>query len=296
MKIETLAAIDIGSNAIRLLISNIEADTSVTDFKKTVFLRLPVRLGEDVFKKGKIGNRKREQLTNVMQGFSHIMKACNVSKYRACATSAMRDAANGREIVQIIQKESDIDIEIISGQEEADMVFKAGGLDKVMSKNTNYLYVDVGGGSTEVIVYSNQKKIVSESFQIGTVRMISKAVKQSEMRKFKSWLKDIHANYAPLCIIASGGNINKAHKLLEKKVSEPLIYPEIQILYNTLAPMTYEERMRSYRLDTYRADVIIPALQIFLLVCDICKIKDIYVPKVGVVDGIIHQLYFGELK
>jgi len=295
MKIETLAAIDIGSNAIRLLISNIEAGASITDFKKTVFLRLPIRLGEDVFKKGKIGNRKREQLIHVIQGFSHIMKACNVSKYRACATSAMRDAANGREVAQIIRKESDIDVEIISGQEEADMVFKAGGMDKVMNKNTNYLYVDVGGGSTEVIVYSNQKKIVAESFQIGTVRMISKAVKQGEMRKFKSWLKDIHANYAPLCIIASGGNINKAHKLLEKKASEPVIYPEIQILYNTLARMSYEERMRSYRLDTYRADVIIPALQIFLLVCDICKIKDIYVPKVGVVDGIIHQLYYGEL-
>ena len=296
MKIETLAAIDIGSNAIRLLISNIESNTSVTDFKKTVFLRLPIRLGEDVFKKGKIGNRKKEQLTNAMTGFLHIMKACNVSNYRACATSAMRDALNGQEIAQKILEDSNINIAIISGQEEADMVFEAGGLNKVMNNNTNYLYVDVGGGSTEVILYSNQKKIISHSFQIGTVRMISRAVKQGEIRKFKKWLEEIHTNHAPLSIIASGGNINKVHKLLGKKESEPVIYPEMQILYDALAPMTYEERMRNYKLDTYRADVIVPALQIFLLVCDICKIKDIYVPKVGVVDGIIHQLHYEKLK
>lgn len=292
MKIETLAAVDIGSNAIRVLISNVEADTPYPDFKKTAFLRIPIRLGEDTFTKGKIGKKKKEQVIHAMKGLSSLMKAYNVTRCRACATSAMRDAENAGELVELIRKKSKIEVEIISGQEEADIIFEAGGLDKVMDRNANYLYVDVGGGSTEVIVFSKQKKIISRSFQLGTVRMLANAIKKDEMSDFKSWLKTIYDEYAPLSIIASGGNINKTHKIVGKKEGEPIIFPELQVLFNILSSMTYEERIRNFKLHSYRADVIIPALEIFLTACSICKVKDIYVPKLGVVDGIIHSLYF----
>lgn len=295
MKTETLGAIDIGSNAIRLLISNVDIDTAYTDFRKTAFLRVPIRLGEDVFTKGKIGSKKKKQLTNAMVGFSHVMKMYNVSRYKACATSAMRESSNGKEIIDAIYEKSGIAVEIISGQEEADVIFEAGKLNTIMTQKSNYLYVDVGGGSTEVVVYANQKKVDSNSFQLGTVRMLSNAVEEDEVNNFKKWLEKIYKKYESLSIIASGGNINKVHKILSKREGEAIIYPELQILYNTLSTMTYEQRMRSYNMDTYRADVIIPALEIFLIVCNTCFVRNIYVPKVGVPDGIIRGLY-GELK
>ena len=291
MKTETLGAIDIGSNAIRLLISNVETGMAYPDFRKTAFLRVPIRLGEDVFTKGKIGNKKKERLLDTMEGFVQVMKMYNVSRYKACATSAMREAENGKEIIDLIYKRSGIPVEIISGQEEADVIFEAGKLNAIMTQKSNYLYVDVGGGSTEVVVYVNQQKVDSNSFSVGTVRMLSNAVEKSEMKKFEKWLEKIYKQYESLSIIASGGNINKVHKILGKRDGEVVLYPELQILYNTLSTMTYEQRMRSYNMDTYRADVIIPAMEIFLIVCNTCFIRNIYVPKVGVADGIIRNLY-----
>lgn len=160
-----------------------------------------------------------------------------------------------------------------------------------MDRDRNYLYVDVGGGSTEIIVYSSQHKITSNSFQMGTVRMLVDAVNDSEVKRFKSWLKDIYKQYAPLSIIASGGNINKVHKMLGKREKEPLNYTEVKVLYDALKDLSYEERIQNFKLNTYRADVIIPALNIFLMIGKVCKINEIYVPKVGLVDGIIHHLY-----
>lgn len=291
MNTDIFAAIDIGSNAIRLLINNIETTGIVSDFKKTAFLRVPIRLGEDVFTKNEISEEKKQRLIDAMQGFSHIMKAYCVTDYRACATSAMRDAKNGKDITDTILKESGINIEIISGQEEADIIYEAGGLSNVMDKSRNYLYVDVGGGSTEVVVYSDQQKITSNSFQLGTVRMLVNAVKEDEDKRFKTWLKDIYKKYAPLSIVASGGNINKVHKMLGKREKEYLNYTETKVLFDALKGMSYEERIQNFKLNTYRADVIIPALKIFLTVGKICKVNEIYVPKVGLVDGIIHHLY-----
>lgn len=291
MNTDIFAAIDIGSNAIRLLINNIETTGIVSDFKKTAFLRVPIRLGEDVFTKNEISEEKKQRLIDAMQGFSHIMKAYCVTDYRACATSAMRDAKNGKDITDTILKESGINIEIISGQEEADIIYEAGGLSNVMDKSRNYLYVDVGGGSTEVVVYSDQQKITSNSFQLGTVRMLVNAVKEDEDKRFKAWLKDIYKKYAPLSIVASGGNINKVHKMLGKREKEYLNYTETKVLFDALKGMSYEERIQNFKLNTYRADVIIPALKIFLTVGKICKVNEIYVPKVGLVDGIIHHLY-----
>jgi exopolyphosphatase/guanosine-5'-triphosphate,3'-diphosphate pyrophosphatase len=291
MKTETLGAIDIGSNAIRLLISNAESGAAYPDFRKTAFLRVPIRLGEDVFTKGTIGNEKKMQLIDAMACFVQVMKMYNVSRYKACATSAMREAENRKEIIDLIYQKSGVAVEIISGREEADVIFEAGKLNSIMTQKSNYLYVDVGGGSTEVVVYVNQQKVASNSFQLGTVRMLSNAVEKSEVENFENWLEQIYKQYESLSIIASGGNINKIHKILGKRDGEALIYPELQILYNTLSAMTYEQRMRSYSMDTYRADVIIPAIEIFLIVCNKCFIRNIYVPKVGVVDGIIRNLY-----
>jgi len=294
MKTETLGAIDIGSNAIRLLISNTEAGTTYPDIRKTAFLRVPIRLGEDVFTKGTIGDEKKKQLVEAMECFLQIMKMYNVSRYKACATSAMREAENRKEIIELIYEKSGIAVEIISGQEEADVIFEAGKLNAIVTQKSNYLYVDVGGGSTEVVVYVNQQKVDSNSFQIGTVRMLSNAVEESEIKSFKNWLERTYKQYESLSIIASGGNINKIHKILGKRDGEVILYPELQILYNTLSAMTYEQRMHSYNMEAYRSDVIIPAMEIFLMVCNACFVRNIYVPKVGVVDGIIRNLYYSK--
>lgn len=291
MNFNTLAAIDIGSNAIRLLINNVENNGDVTEFKKVAFLRVPIRLGEDTFSTGVIGESKFIRLNEAMMGFTHIMRAYKVSNFMACATSAMRDAENGAEIIELILQNSGININIINGKEEAEYIFEAGGLNSVMDKSQNYLYVDVGGGSTEVIIYSNQQKIESQSFQIGTVRMLAGGVKEKEKEAFKEWLKETYKKYKPQGIIASGGNINKIHKVLGKLEKEPLKYEEINDLYKTLSKMSNDERMLEFKLNAYRSDVIIPALKIFLTVGKICKINEIFVPKVGLVDGIIHQLY-----
>lgn len=291
MNTDIFAGIDIGSNAIRLLVNAVSGNPSSPDFKKVAFLRVPIRLGEDVFIKGEISEDKRQRLIEAMQGFSHMMKAYGVEAYRACATSAMRDARNGSDIVATIEKESGINIEIISGLEEADIIYDAGSLNAWMDKKRNYLYVDVGGGSTEIVVYSNQRKMVSDSFQLGTVRMLVEAVQDDEIRRFKSWLKKVYKEYAPLSIIASGGNINKVHKMLDKRNSEPHSYTEMKVLYEALKDLSYEERISNYKLNTYRADVIIPALKIYLAVAKTCKVSEIYVPKVGVVDGLVRKLY-----
>lgn len=291
MNTDIFAAIDIGSNAIRLLINNIEVNGTTPDFKKVAYLRVPIRLGDDVFTSGTISKDKEWRLIHAMQGFSHIMKAYGVMNYRACATSAMRDATNGSNIVEDIRRESGINIDIITGREEAEIIYEAGELDNFMDKRKNYLYVDVGGGSTEVIVYSNQQKVDSNSFQMGTVRLLVDAVKEDEEKRFKSWLKDISKDNNSFSIIASGGNINKIHKVLGKREREPISYDELKKLYDSLKSLSYEERIQSYKLNTYRADVIVPALKIFLSISKICKVNEIFVPKIGLSDGIIYHLF-----
>ncbi|MFR9504398.1 MAG: hypothetical protein SNH73_08140 [Rikenellaceae bacterium] len=287
---ETLAAIDIGSNAIRLVISYVDDNSKLT-FKKAAFLRVPIRLGEDVFTMGEISESKRERLCDAMVAFSAVMKSYNVTKFRACATSAMREATNGAEIVDYIHQQSGIAIEIISGQEEATTIFEAGDVAGLMDRRESYIYVDVGGGSTELTIYSNNKRATSESFRIGTVRTISDAVDKSEPKRFKRWLEQVALPYHPTAIIGSGGNINKVHKLLQKKDKESIRYVELKLLYNQINDMSYEERLRNMGLNTYRADVITPAMKIFLTVAKVCKIDEIMVPKVGLADGIIHHLH-----
>ncbi len=287
---ETLAAIDIGSNAIRLVISYVDNRNKVT-FKKAAFLRVPIRLGEDVFTAGEISVEKRQQLCEAMISFSHVMRTYKVTAFRACATSAMREARNGAEVVEYIRLQSGINIEIITGQEEAKTIFEAGDVAGLMERSESYVYVDVGGGSTEVTVYSNGKRATSESFRLGTVRTISDAVDKSEPKRFKKWLEQTALPYRPIAIIGSGGNINKVHKLLSKKEKEQIRYIELKLLYNQINDMSYEERLRNMGLNTYRADVITPAMKLFLTVAKTCKIDEIMVPKVGLADGIIHHLF-----
>lgn len=282
---ETLAAIDIGSNAIRLLICNVE-----NEFKKAAFIRVPVRLGEDVFTAGSIGQSKGARLVEAMEGFAHIMRAFEVSKFRACATSAMREASNGSALVEEIRRRAGIEVEIISGHEEAELIFEAGDMAGLGRSQKSFLYVDVGGGSTEVTLYDGRHRVDSESFRLGTVRMLSHASDPEEMGRFKEWLKEVRKKYNPSAIVGSGGNINKAHKMLSKKEREPLRYVELKILFEELSDMTYEERMDKFHLNDYRADVIMPALHIFITAAHACRVDEIIVPKVGLVDGIIHHI------
>lgn len=291
MIIDTLAAIDIGSNAIRLLVSNIETYKTQQEFKKLAFVRVPIRLGEDVFTTRMIGPEKQQRLSDALVGFAYIMKSFRVLDFRAYATSAMREALNGADVVEQIYKLSGIRIEIISGEQEADTIYAAGGLKQILSSSQTFLYVDVGGGSTEVIVYSDGSKIEARSFRLGTVRMLTGMVDDAEMDAFKSWLKEVAKQYSPTCIIGSGGNINKVQRLLGKKDSEPFSFVELSSLYKTLKAMSYEERVLELNLNTYRADVIVPALKIFYTVAKTCKIQEIAVPRLGLADGIIKQLY-----
>ncbi len=290
MKGKAIAAIDIGSNAVRLLINYVEEQEGIKTFKKAAFLRVPIRLGEDVFTSGEIGEVKRSGLLSAMKSFSYLMECYGVENHRACATSAMREAKNSAEVVEYIRNESGIDINIISGKEEANTIFKAGVETGAVDSTTNYLYVDVGGGSTEVTLYSNGRKLDSESFPLGTVRIISQGADKQEWKRFKKWLEECTNKYNATTIIGSGGNINKINKMLSKKEREPIRFVELQLLYEQLNEMSYHERISKLGLNTYRADVIMPALKIFITVCKVCKINNVVAPKIGLADGIIRSI------
>ncbi len=293
----TLGAIDIGSNAIRLLINYVEHSSSgKVTFKKAAFIRVPIRLGEDVFTTGQIGEKKRAKLLEAMRSFASLMRTFSVKGYRACATSAMREAANSAEVVAEIAQQSGINIEIITGREEAETIFNSGGASNLMERDGSYIYVDVGGGSTEVTIYSNHKRVISDSFPIGTVRTISDAVDKESPERFKRWLEERARPLKPVAIIGSGGNINKVYKLLNKREGDSINYVELKILYNQIKDMSYDERVRNMGLNLYRADVIEPAMKIFLTVAKSCRINEILVPRVGLGDGIIQQLYKQTLK
>ena len=286
----TIAAIDIGSNAVRFMICSIEPTCDEKKCRKVAFMRLPVRLGEDVFTDGKISARRRGILCEGMQGFAHTMKAFGVTEYRACATSAMREAKNGTEVMEEIKQKSGIEIEIITGLEEAEIIYAAGEACAGSEAWKNSLRVDVGGGSTEVVVYADGHVAESRSFRLGTVRILNNAVKDEDHDLFKAEMKKIGEKYSGLTIIGSGGNINKAQKLLNKREGQPIDRIELKMLYDTLKKMSFEERIRNFKLNPYRADVIVPALKIFLSISKLCLAPTIIVPQVGLADGIISML------
>jgi exopolyphosphatase/guanosine-5'-triphosphate,3'-diphosphate pyrophosphatase len=293
VKADVLAAVDIGSNAVRLLINKVEAREGGYEFRKAAYLRVPLRLGEDVFTaRHRISEAKIGLLVEAMRGFAHIMRAFAVSGFRACATSAVRDAANRDELVHAVREKSGIEIEVVSGEREAELICIAGGMRGIPGKDAACLYVDVGGGSTELVLYADRRMQFHGSFRIGTLRILGNAVEEEEKSRFSRALKEIHALYAPEDIVASGGNINKISKMLDKKNGGPLLFGELEALCARLKPLGVDGRMRDFGLNDYRADVIVPALEIFMRIGGLCaSIRGIHVPKIGLADGLIRDMH-----
>lgn len=291
------AAIDIGSNAVRLLIKHVEEDSNgVPHFSKVLLLRIPLRLGFDVFAMGKISEQKEKNLIRLMKSYRHIMKIYDVDSYRACATSAMRDAANGMQIIKYIRKKTDIKIDIIDGQEEARMIYN-NHIEQLEDRTGNYMYVDVGGGSTEINLLSQGELVCSRSYNIGTVRILNQAVKDSEWQRLKDDMAALALSYSQINIIGSGGNINKLYRLADKKDKKQkrMTVDTLRQLYDSLKVLTVEERMEQYGLKPDRADVIVPAGMIFLTIADLIQAAFIYVPVIGLSDGIIDNLYVNDV-
>ena len=289
------AGIDIGSNAVRLLIKCLNDGSSEELLSKVQLVRVPIRLGEDAFMKGRIGKKKSKKLISLMRAYKELMEIYDVSNYRACATSAMRDADNGLELVQAIEEEVGIKIEIISGREELRLIQSktlSNGAD--INSEATFLYVDVGGGSTELNLVRHGELLQSHSFNIGTIRQLSGKVEQEEVRLFESYLAQIKESYGEVQVVGSGGNINKLLRLgapAERAKVNSLKYANLQDVYDELVKYTSEERMIRFRLKPDRADVIIPAAEIFLLVGRIICCEKIIVPTKGLSDGIIESIY-----
>lgn len=292
LSIKKYAAIDIGSNAVRLLISNIlEVEGMPVMFKKSALVRVPIRLGSDVFLTKTIQEDNIQRMLDTMLAFKLLMKSHKVERYKACATSAMREATNGLEVAQLISKQSEIDIDIIDGEEEA-AIIAATDINEYISHNKNYLYVDVGGGSTEFTVIHNGKKVDSKSFQIGTVRLLNDMVSQETWNHAQEWIESSTKDFDEIDVIGSGGNINKLFKMSGVTIGKPLTYFYLSSFYHSLNRLTYEERIIELNLNPDRADVIVPATKIYLSAMKWSKAQDIYVPKIGLSDGIIKSLYY----
>ena len=292
------AAIDIGSNAVRLLIKSIDREAvQEKKIKKVMMLRVPLRLGFDVFSIGELSEKKADKLRRLMKAFRQLMKIYDVDDYRACATSAMRDARNGRTIIKKIEKDTGIRIEIIDGQEEARMIYN-NHIECMEDRLGNYMYVDVGGGSTEINLLTNGELVWSVSYNIGTVRMLSNAVKEGTWQQMEVELMKVTEGVAAINIIGSGGNINKLFRLADKKDKKLQRLPvsSLQTVYDVLKPLTPEERVEAFSLKQDRADVIVPAAEIFLKIAEVVHAEYIYVPVIGLSDGIIDNLYAKSLE
>jgi exopolyphosphatase/guanosine-5'-triphosphate,3'-diphosphate pyrophosphatase len=291
MKYLRFASIDIGSNAIRLLFSYVFETKTGPVFRKALLVRVPIRLGADSFTHGYISPENINKLVDSMTSFKYLMKAHGVISYQAYATSAMREASNSVHIIDRIYEETGIPVKIISGEEEANEIasrFLAHDLNMVGP----VLYVDVGGGSTELTLVEGNEKIGQHSFDVGTIRLLHHTVEPGIWKELKTWLKEHHLNSSKIQIIGSGGNINKIFKMKRKKVGDNFITPaSLKAAYVELLELSYEDRIVKYYLNPDRADVIIPACEIFLNITDFTKTKKIYVPKVGLSDGIIRSLY-----
>jgi exopolyphosphatase/guanosine-5'-triphosphate,3'-diphosphate pyrophosphatase len=285
-----LAAIDIGSNAARLLISEVVKHDKEIEFNKLNLIRIPLRLGFDVFEKGYIGFRKKKMLINTIDAFSALMKVYEVDHYIACATSAMRDASNSKEIIKEIKAETGIKLEVISGDLEAEIIYE-NHIAELLDANKSYLYIDVGGGSTEVTLFHKSAVAFQKSFNIGTVRILTNKVDDAVWEDLKQTLKEIGRTYPKMIAIGSGGNINKIYSMINSKNLKSIPIEVIREFHRVLEPMTVEERMHTYLLKRDRADVIVPALNIYAYTMKWANIDEIHVPKIGLADGLINHLY-----
>ena len=286
-----LAAIDIGSNAARLLICRaMKTKASETVFIKLNLVRIPLQLGFDVFEQGYISAEKEIKLIDTLHSYKYLMRVYNVNHFEACATSAMREAGNSAEIISRVKEITGIDIKIISGREEAEIIFE-NHIEKYLDKNHPYLYIDVGGGSTELTLYNNSKPVFEESFDVGTIRMLKKKIDENEWLRFKEYIKSETRRYGNLVGIGSGGNINKISSMSRIKLNKPIESEVLLDYYEELSKMNVEERMIEYGFREDRAEVILPALQIYNYVMKWAHINKIYVPRIGLADGLIRKLY-----
>ena len=286
-----LAAIDIGSNAARLLIS--EASTykdGTIDYTKLVLLRIPLRLGFDVFDKGVISDDKKKLLIDTLKAYKILMDIYKVEHFRACATSAMRDASNSRQILDEAEAITGLKVNIISGQEEANIIYETH-IAEYLSHNKSYLYVDVGGGSTEVTLYAQNQLVFKESFNIGTIRVLHDKVTDEQWEHMKWYIKTHVRDYQPIEVIGTGGNINKIFSISKRKEGKPLPVDLLKDYYKELSYTTVEERKHLYHFRDDRADVIVPALQIYISIMRWAGADEVYVPKIGLADGLIKMMY-----
>ena len=286
-----IAAIDIGSNAVRMLICYVISSGDEYVFQKNSYLRLPIRLGEDSFKNGIISNKKIILLINAILSFKYIMKVHGIKEYKIYATSALRESINSKEVISIVKKNTDLYIELITGLKEAKIISKGNSLEKI-EFNKTFLYVDVGGGSTEFSILRKGKEKMSKSFKLGTVRLLNNLVDDSILIEIKKWLKSNIDNDDKIKLFATGGNINKIQSMTGSKSGKPISYLSIKDLSNTLMEFNYQERMMKFDLNPDRADVIIPALKIFITTMEFVKANKIFVPKSGLVDGMINEIFY----
>jgi exopolyphosphatase/guanosine-5'-triphosphate,3'-diphosphate pyrophosphatase len=292
IEMKKYAAIDIGSNAMRLLIVNIvEQEGKEPQFNKSSLVRVPIRLGQDAFTVGEISQENIDRMCDAMTAFNLLMKVHKVQSYRAFATSAMREAYNGQEIVDLIKQKSDVTIEIIDGKKEAAIIASTDLL-YLLNKDQNYLFVDVGGGSTEFTVFSNGKIVTSRSFKAGTVRLLNEMVCDVVWDEIEKWIKANTIDFEEVVLIGSGGNINKLFKMSGKTQEKPLSYIYINSQYAFLNSLTYEQRISDLGLNPDRADVIIPAVRIYLNAMKWSGARQIYVPKIGLSDGIVKAMFY----
>ena len=286
-----LAAIDIGSNAARLLISDvIIGPQGNPEFIKAALVRAPLRLGFEVFDKGEIPPNKVEKVIKTMKGYKLLLDVYEVKHVKACATSAMRDAANGAEIIRKVKAETGIEIKIISGQEEASLIYE-NHIAENMAKEESYLYIDVGGGSTELTFFTDGKLVFKESFNIGTIRLLKNQVSEALWDEMKEFIKEKTKGYHHVTAIGSGGNINKIFSLSKRKEGKPLTLDLLRDYYKEFSNLSVNQRMTLYHLREDRADVIVPALLIYINVMRWADTEEIYIPKIGLADGLIHTLY-----
>ncbi|HEX7905561.1 MAG TPA: exopolyphosphatase [Chitinophagaceae bacterium] len=286
-----LAAIDIGSNAARLLISDVIPGLQERpEFLKTALVRVPLRLGFDVFDKGVISPAKVEKIIKTIKSYKLLLDVYEVKHLKACATSAMRDAMNGAEIIKKVKAETGIQIQIISGQEEASFIYE-NHVAENMTRDESYLYIDVGGGSTELTFFSDGKLIFKESFNIGTIRLLKNQVTESLWDEMKEFIRVKTKGYHHVTAIGSGGNINKIFSISKRKEGKPLSLDLLRDYYKEFSTMSLPQRMSLYKLREDRADVIVPALLIYINVMRWADAQEIFVPKIGLADGLIQTLY-----
>jgi exopolyphosphatase/guanosine-5'-triphosphate,3'-diphosphate pyrophosphatase len=283
-------AIDTGSNAVRLLIADVTTNNNgKTTFKKNTLIRVPLRLGDDAFLDKHISDKKADDLVKTMHAFKNLMDVYKVNDYMACATSAMREAGNGQDIIKRIKIEANLDLEIIQGEREANIIY-ASHTNIDLDKDKTYLYIDVGGGSTELTIFSEGEMLAAQSFNIGTIRILDNQDKEETWKEMQDFVRYHTRKFKSVWGVGTGGNINKLFKLADLKDNEPLSYSKLKSLYEFLDSYSLKDRINVLKLNPDRADVIIPACQIYTRVMKWADIKNIYVPSVGMADGIIQTL------